>query len=66
MTRRKNRWITTFLLLALIFGAGFAIGMAIMLSVVIPAYVWLLTDVWQWTPFNSWLRFVVLGSVGAF
>jgi len=63
---RKFGWPATFTLLALIFAVAFALGMALLLGILIPAYVWLLTDLWQWTPFNRWLRFVVLGAVVGF
>lgn len=62
--RYRHDWPATLLLLALIFGTTFALGIALMLGIVIPAYLWLLTDTWQWTPLNRWVRFIVLGAVG--
>jgi len=62
MTKYKYGLLATFLWLALIFATAFSLSMAI-LGLLVPAYLWLLTDNWQWIPFYRLLRFVVLGAI---
>ncbi|WP_454908050.1 hypothetical protein [Variovorax gossypii] len=47
----------------LYFAALFSLVAGLVRGVWPPLYGWFVTDVWQWEPFDHWLRYVILGAL---
>jgi len=63
MRLHRNRWLKTFFILTLIFSFSFVATAALGGAFLVPLLGWIFVDGWQWTPFNRWLRFVVLSAI---
>lgn len=62
--KKQFPWAKVFALQTTIFATAFTASIAIGGALLVSFLVWVSTDIWQWTPVNRWLRFVVLAAIG--